>query len=64
VSEPGLEHVIVVNLVTNFLEINRSGCSWGFVAGIIFNLYLQCKVPLSLPLRRLSLVCLRADWWW
>jgi hypothetical protein len=62
VSKPALEHFIVVDLAMTFLEINRSGGSWGFVAGT--NLYQQCKVPESLPLRWLSLVCLGANWWW
>jgi hypothetical protein len=32
VSEPALEHFIVVNLAVNFPQINRSGGSLGFVA--------------------------------
>ncbi len=48
-SKPALEHVIVVDLAMNFPEINRSGGSWGFVAGrIVLNLCLQCKI-LQLP---------------
>jgi hypothetical protein len=67
VSKPALEHVIAVNLAMNFWEINRSGGSWGFVVGrIVLHLYPchGCKVPAPLPQRRLSLVCLGADWWW
>ncbi len=64
VSKPALEHVIVVDLAMNFPEINRTGGSRGFVAGrIVLNLYPLCKVPVPLPLRRLSLVCLGAYWW-
>ncbi len=65
VSKPALEHVIMVNLAMNFPEINRSGGSRGFVAGrIVLHLYPLCKVPVPLPLRRLSLVGLGGNWSW